>query len=426
MSCRVLLVNPPVYDFAAYDFWVKPYGLLTAAGYLQHKAEIVLFDYLDRSKSNSTSDLWDRGQFPHQKIPRPACLDKIPRYYHRFGTAQEDFQRFLNENGPFDFVLVQTMMTYWYEGVAEVIEDVRKFLPGAKIVLGGVYATLCHEHAEKLDADLVVRGSELSTFWKFMNIAPDMDALPFWQGYDELDVGVMKLTKGCPFKCTYCSVPNVYKRFSTVSLERALAEYDLLCGHGAENIAFYDDALLYKSDKVLEPFLREVIKRKSPVNFHSPNALNARFVTAELANLLVQAGFKTFYLGFESSSRKWQKQTGSKVFSDELAAAVERLKSAGALAENITAYQILGHPAGDAQRAEDSMRFVNSLGIRIMLADFSPIPGTPDGEYCSKWVDMAEPLMHNKTAFPIMVLGWNESNRLKELCRQLNRSLVEN
>lgn len=48
MSIRFLLVNPPIYDFAAYDFWLKPYGLLSVAGYLRGKAEFQLFDYLDR------------------------------------------------------------------------------------------------------------------------------------------------------------------------------------------------------------------------------------------------------------------------------------------------------------------------------------------------------------------------------------------
>jgi hypothetical protein len=58
-----------------------------------------------------------------------------------------------------------------------------------------------------------------------------------------------------------------------------------------------------------------------------------------------------------------------------------------------------------------------------MLADFSPIPGTPDGEFCRKWVDMDEPLFHNKTVFPIILLGFDETNRLKDLQRRLNRSI---
>jgi len=120
---------------------------------------------------------------------------------------------------------------------------------------------------------------------------------------------------------------------------------------------------------------------------------------------------------------QWQRRTGSKVFSDELAQAVEHLISAGAEPASITAYQILGHPHIDIRQLEVSMRFVSGLGVRGMLADFSPIPGTPDGEYCRRWVDMGEPLMHNKTAFPIILLGFDEVNRLKDLQRRLNRSL---
>ena len=87
---------------------------------------------------------------------------------------------------------------------------------------------------------------------------------------------------------------------------------------------------------------------------------------------------------------------------------------------------MLGHPHINAEQLEDSMRFANSLGIRGVLADFSPIPGTPDGEYCRKWVDMDEPLFQNKTAFPIILLGNGEVNRLKDFQRQLNRKLSSN
>jgi radical SAM superfamily enzyme YgiQ (UPF0313 family) len=218
-------------------------------------------------------------------------------------------------------------------------------------------------------------------------------------------------------------VPKVYGQFKPRSLERSLAELELLCRCVVENIAFYDDALLFEPRKAFIPFLNEVVKRNTAVNFHSPNALNARFITSELAELMVRAGFKTFYLGFESASSQWQERTGSKVLSDELAQAVGQLLSAGAEPASITAYQILGHPHIAIQELEASMRFVNRLGIRGMLADFSPIPGTPDGEYCRRWVDMDEPLFHNKTAFPIFLLGFDETNRLKDLQRQLNREL---
>jgi len=431
MKPKILLVNPPIYDFAAYDFWLKPAGMLSVAGFLRGKADFKLFDYLDRlnpfmaGQKKFVSDQWGRGRFYSKRTIAPPPLGKIPRYFQRFGLPRNLFTNYLAKEGPFDFVMVQTTMTYWYNGLEEVIGDIRSVWPQVKVVLGGNYATICYDHAQKLGADLIVKGTNLEPLWQYTGISPDLQQPALWEVYEKLNVGVLKLTEGCPFSCSYCSVPKVYGKFKPRSLGHSLDELELLCQLGAENVAFYDDALLYDADKVLIPFLNEVLRRNITMNFHSPNALNARFVTKELAELLVRSGFKSFYLGFESASVQWQKRTGSKVFSEELENATRYLIAAGAEPDNITAYQILGHPHIDIQELEESMRFVGSLGIRGMLADFSPIPGTPDGEYCRKWVDLDEPLMHNKTAFPIILLGFDESNRLKDLQRKFNRSLPD-
>lgn len=429
MALKILLVNPPVYDFSAYDFWLRPYGLLSVAGFIRSRADFKLFDYLDRfqfplsGQKQFQSDRWGRGRFYEKKIQKPDCLKHIPRYFRRFGTPRRSFQQFLTKEQPFDFVLIQTMMTYWYPGIREVIEDVRSACPKAKIILGGNYVTLCAAHAEKAGADLLVKANNLIPLWKYMQLEPDLNQPPLWEAYEKPNTAALKLTEGCPFTCTYCSVPIVYNKFTPRPLERSLAELELLCKLSVRNIAFYDDALLFDADAVFIPFLNEVIRQKKKVNFHTPNALNARFINKDLAMQMVQAGFKTFYLGFESASSDWQNQTGPKVFPAELARAVEHLTAAGAEAASITAYQILGHPQSETQQLEDSMRLVNSLGIRGTLADFSPIPDTPDGESCRKWVNMDEPLMHNKTAFPIILLSFDETNRLKELQRQLNKTL---
>jgi len=431
MKPKILLVNPPIYDFTAYDFWLKPYGLLSIAGFLRGKADFTLFDYLDRNhpslidQAELKSDRWERGRFQSRRIPHPAVLADIPRYYRRFGLERKMFQDILKSSGPFDFVIIQTVMTYWYPGIREVIEDIRKFQPNAKVVIGGNYVTLCPEHAKTLNADFLVPGIDLQGLWKFLDIPPDLTQPGLWEAYDKITTGVLKLTEGCPFKCTYCSVPAVYGKFKARPLDRSFAELKLLCEKSVKNVAFYDDALLYKPETALVPFLNEAIKQDIKVNFHTPNALNARFITAEIAQLMVRAGFKTFYLGFESVSKKFQQKTGSKVFSAELASAVEHLIAAGAEPFEITAYQILGHPNTDIQQLEESMHFVNSLKIKGMLADFSPIPLTPDGQMCQKWVNMSEPLMHNKTAFPIILLGNDPVNRLKDLQRKLNREISE-
>jgi pyruvate-formate lyase-activating enzyme len=425
MKPRILLVNPPIYDFSAYDFWLKPYGMLRAAGFLRGKADMNLFDFLDRfdrrvPPGNYRADRWGRGEFYSEMTAKPPFFESIPRHFRRFGLPRAEFQDFLCDHPRFDFALIQTGMTYWYPGVKEVIDDVRARSPTTKIVLGGVYATICPQHARRLGADFVLEGTDLAPLWQFLTLTPDKESIPLWDLYPELQTGVLKLADGCPFRCTYCSVPQVYPQFHPRPLDRSIAELEFLKHCGAEHVAFYDDALLYRPGEILKPFLKEARNRHIKINFHTPNALNARFIDRELAELMVDGGVKNFYLGFESSAYGWQKKTGGKVYSDEFSRAVTHLIAAGADRQYIHAYLIVGHPNGEDQAVDDSMRFVHALGIRLMLSEFSPIPGTPDGEQCRRWIDLDEPLWHNKTAFTIHSLGAREVNRLKRLATGLN------
>lgn len=422
---RILLVNPPIYDFSAYDFWLRPYGMLQAAGMIRGRAEMTLFDFLDRaaageSDSASPDDLWGRGKFPSRLVAKPPAFADIPRRFRRFGRTGEEFVHFLRRAEPFDFVFIQTVMTYWYPGVAESIAAVRANQPHAKIILGGVYATLCTDHAQTLGADLVVRGADYSALANFTGLEFDASRPALWEAYASPAAGIIKLTDGCPYACTYCHIPLVGGGFAPRATARVSAELELLLGQGVKNIAFYDDALLHQPDEALRPFLELLRQRGASVNLHTPNALHARLLTRDLAEEMVRSGFKTFFLGFESSSEPWQKQTGGKVRGEELAHAVEHLRSAGAEASAITAYILLGHPSQGVDQVEASMRFASNLGIRIMLSEFSPVPGTPDGEACGNLANLAEPLNHNKTALVSRALGENQANRLKDLCRKLN------
>ncbi len=55
-----------------------------------------------------------------------------------------------------------------------------------------------------------------------------------------------------------------------------------------------------------------------------------------------------------------------------------------------------------------------------MVSEFSPLPGTPDDGQCLVWIDLDEPLRHNKTALVIYRLG---AYRLKIPAGWLNQRL---
>lgn len=118
-----LLIYPWIYDFAAYDLWLKPLGLLYIASILRKLAIKVSFiDCLDRyheslspSLGNSVSHKkYDCGKYYYEEVEKPQLLKKFPRKYKRYGLA---VQAFLEETGKLstaDIILVSSGMTYWY------------------------------------------------------------------------------------------------------------------------------------------------------------------------------------------------------------------------------------------------------------------------------------------------------------------------
>jgi len=160
------------------------------------------------------------------------------------------------------------------------------------------------------------------------------------------------------------------------------------------------------------------------VRFHTPNALHLRYLDERLAAALIEGGFKKIFLGVESRSRTWLAETGGKANVEDLEHAFTALLKAGVDPLDVSAYMVLGHPKQSVADALDTMQWIHACGMRCMLAEFSPLPGTPDGELCRKWTDLNEPLCHNNTAFVLRRYGVENTNRIKTLAHHLNQNLT--
>ncbi|MDA8136463.1 MAG: B12-binding domain-containing radical SAM protein, partial [Desulfobacteraceae bacterium] len=93
---HILCVNPWIHDFAAFDFWAKPLGLLSLAAILRENGvRISYIDCLDRfhpKEPQAPKVLWDgRGPFRKTQIPLPAGLEHMNRKFSRYGILPEWF-----------------------------------------------------------------------------------------------------------------------------------------------------------------------------------------------------------------------------------------------------------------------------------------------------------------------------------------------
>jgi hypothetical protein len=90
-----------------------------------------------------------RGKFNEEVIAKPRPLAGIPRIFRKYGITTEEFLSKLKAIPQPDAILVTSGMTYWYLGVLDTIRTIRKIFPKTLIVLGGIYATLCSDHARR-------------------------------------------------------------------------------------------------------------------------------------------------------------------------------------------------------------------------------------------------------------------------------------
>jgi radical SAM superfamily enzyme YgiQ (UPF0313 family) len=413
----VLLINPWIHDFAAYDLWARPLGLLILGSVLRRNGcRVVLIDCLG-PRGRAGRRPGGHGRFRRTIIPKPGVLAHVPRHYARYGMTPEAFVAALKAAHRPDAVLVTSMMTYWYPGVFEAIRLVRDHLAGVPVVLGGVYATLCEEHARKFsgaDHVLAHQGERslpllLGELWgegpAFTPSPDDLDGLPYpcFDLASGLDSVTIRAGRGCPYGCTYCT-----SRFlcgeQRLRDPRAVAD-EIGFWHrarGVRDFAFYDDALLTPRDHSLA-LLEEIIRKDLEVRFHCPNGLHAREIDHETAGLMRRAGFATIRLGLETADPCRQRSTGGKVTGDEFVRAVVSLRREGYDPGGIGAYILCGLPGQDAREVRDAVRFVEEQGARPMLCEYSPIPHTRDWHQAvatSPFPIEAEPLFHNNTLLP--------------------------
>ena len=431
MKHSALFVNPPVYDFSAFDLWSKPYGFLFIVDmFIKNQWEVFYFDFMNRHNQyyQGKNKKFGCGQYYSQVVEKPEIYKDVPRKYKRFGLPDEVFVEYLEKIRKIDIVLITCGMTYWYKGVEEVIKTIRKFTD-AKIIAGGIYPSFCPEHAKNLGVDIVFQGSNIKDFVSVFNSSTDFhlkyfDRLfPYWDVYQKLSYLVVRTSFGCPFSCYYCGIKKIYPEYVLRNISDVVEEISKnLMKYNVKDIAFYDDALLCKFKDHLEKIIEKIINTWGTLNFHTPNGIHPKFIDRELASFLKHAGFKTLRLSVETIDEKRMKESSFKLNISEFESAIKNLVDAGFTKDNIGAYILAGLPGQDFNQVMETVKFLKQFPCSIKIAEYSPIPGTIDFEISKKlypFLPLDEPLYQNNSIFPLWTFEnkWEKIDYLKNFAK---------
>lgn len=443
---KILLVNPWIEDFAAYDFWLKPIGLLYVASYLKKLGiEIHFIDLMNRHDKSlqkytkvPKDKFYGTGKFPFVEIKKPDVLAFVPRKYKRYGAPEQYFYDKLKEVGNVDAIFVTSTLTYWYPGYWDTINFLRGYYGNkVPIFFGGFYVRNLPQHARKTNA-IIFPFSDLNRIPKMLEdltgksvkrIGIDwfMELSPLYDVYENIGYLVFLTTLGCPFKCSYCVAHKLWDGIKFRDPERVVSDIERYVEKfKVKDVVFFDDAFLVNSNKHAKVILKKLLEKNfsKDIRFHLPNGIHARLIDEELAFLMKELNFKTIKLGYETSG-ELQLKTGGKVVDKDLVNAARILRNAGFTEEEISAYIMVNIPGQKVEDVINAMKICKSEGISFSINEFTPIVGTED------WLKLVsegklsgkeDPVLLNNTVLPFWWKhGMDEQTvqNLKMLAREI-------
>jgi radical SAM superfamily enzyme YgiQ (UPF0313 family) len=211
-------------------------------------------------------------------------------------------------------------------------------------------------------------------------LIPELDDIPIfpYELFDnpKYDMGFITSSRGCPYKCTYCSqrmlTGTTYRYKSAL---RIVEELDILINrYGQKQIVFYDDNFCFKYKRVVD-----VCKEIMNAGLHKKCAFSVQTradnFPPDLVPILAAAGFKHAGFGMETGVNRLAKLIGKGETVEQHLEAVALGKKHGF---DISLFMIFGLPT--ETKEDRTITFDVVQGAAVQASKYNnliPYPGTP-------------------------------------------------
>lgn len=344
---------------------------------------------------------------------------------------------YLKKSAP-DVVAVTTASTQYARHKEHMTALIRKALPNAIVIEGGILSTVLLDLAMKdknVDYWVIGEGefrlpalldelqkekpdlSALDGLAYYGNGAKkvrpretwieDLDAIPF-QDYGNLNMldygnnpikysvpfvpkqlpyAIMITSRGCPFNCSFCAAHTVSgKKVRMRSSENILAEIDMLYKKGIREIVFLDDHLLFDKQRAIR-VMKGIIERKYNLTWKAMN-LSIFSLDDEILGLMKQSGFYCLVISIESGNQHVLDHIMHKpqVRLDKVPGILKKVRAQGF---DIMASFVYGMPGETWDQIRETFAYGEKL-INDGLIDYAtfhpvvPFPKTEITEICKK------------------------------------------
>lgn len=171
------------------------------------------------------------------------------------------------------------------ETVWNAIKHYKRILPNVELYLGGIYASILPDHAQKSGADYI----HIGVFSESEDLMPAYDLVPEW------DASILFSSRGCNRRCAYCAV---WRMEGSINSSKRTIKHLVYPTH--KRIILWDNNLLQSPHSWA--ILDELIDIGKPVDFNQ--GLDARLITEEVAEKLSKTRFLCLRISYDHSAMR--------------------------------------------------------------------------------------------------------------------------
>jgi radical SAM superfamily enzyme YgiQ (UPF0313 family) len=203
-----------------------------------------------------------------------------------------------------------------------------------------------------------------------VNPIPDYGLIHGWKPGGVVSVAT---SRGCPFSCTFCSVPGMYGHaFRTHTIDRVMEELKL---RRDASYVFFADDIFTANKKRIKELLSRMIKEKITPEWGA-QVRTETVDDPELLDLMRDSGCFNVYVGFESINPRTLKLFQKKQDLDKINRAIDRFHT-----HNIRIHGmfVVGSDEDDVETIYATADFAKKQRIdSVQFMILTPIPGSPD------------------------------------------------
>ena len=196
-------------------------------------------------------------------------------------------------------------------------------------------------------------------------------------------------SRGCPFRCDFCSRAVFGHEFRTRSAVNIVDEMESVRALGYERIWFSDDCFTLHKKRLLS-ICDEIARRRLDISWECLSRVDT--INSETALAMKKAGCVRMFFGLESGNDAVLALMNKQTTTREARRAVLTARAAGI---QVGAFFIVGYPGETDNTVLDTLRFASSLPLDYLSFSVPyPIPGTPLYERVRSTIefdDLAQP-----------------------------------